>query len=356
MTLDIIRYRLHNQRLTHNQFTQPGEAVAWLGAVQSQDYAGAKWGLGLRIRDAIEAAIETAFNEGNILRTHILRPTWHFVAPEDIRWMLALTAPRVHAANAFMYRQLELDRSILRKSYKVLEKVLRGGKHLTRAELGSALAKAGIPAEGLRLGYFMMSAELDGIICSGARKGKQFTYALLEERAPQARGLQRDEALTELSRRYFRGHGPATLQDFVWWSGLTMNDARNGVEAVRPEFEHEIIGNQTYWFPVSGVARNLPSSVHLLPNYDEYTVGYRDRDAIFDASHIAKLGSRQSLLAQSILINGQVEGLWNRTIKKSEVIVEISPFTPLKQPQNNAIIAAAEQYGNFLGLTTKVLI
>ena len=176
MALDIPRYRLHNQFLAQTEITEPAEVVKRLGAVQSQDYGGGKWALGLRMNGATDAALDQVFNEGKILRTHILRPTWHFVTPQDIRWMLALSAPRVHAVNGFMYRQQELDQASIQKSYRVLENVLQGNQQLTRTELGSAFEKAGIKnAEGVRLGYFMMSAELDGIICSGARKGKQFT-------------------------------------------------------------------------------------------------------------------------------------------------------------------------------------
>ncbi len=172
MSLDISRYRLHNQFLSQTDITEPAEVVRRLGAVQSQDYSGGKWALGQRLKNATtDAAIDAAFNEGKILRTHILRPTWHFVAPEDIRWMLALTGPRVHTVNGFMYRQQELDPATIKKSYTVLEKILQGNKHLTREELGSALEQAGIKnAKGIRLGYIAMSAELDGIICSGPRQ------------------------------------------------------------------------------------------------------------------------------------------------------------------------------------------
>ena len=166
MNLEIVSHRLQNQLLLQTNLMEPSQVVEWLGAVQSQDYAGAKWGLGQRMKEATDATIDTAFNEGKILRTHVMRPTWHFVTPEDIRWILMLTAPRVHAANAFMYRQLELDKAILSKSYKVLEKALLGNRHLTRSELATTFKKASILAGGLRLGYFMMSAELDGLICS----------------------------------------------------------------------------------------------------------------------------------------------------------------------------------------------
>jgi hypothetical protein len=355
MTLDIPRYRLHNQLLSQPKWTQPDEVIAWLGAVQAQDYAGAKWALAQRLQNSpTDAAIEQAFNEGKILRTHVMRPTWHFVTPTDICWMLDLTAPRVKIAMVHMDRQLALDTSILKKSQAVLRKALQGHQQLTRSELAPFLKKAGVAVDGYRMGQLMGHAELDQVICSGGRQGKQFTYALLEERALQAKRLDREEALAELTKRYFRSHGPATLQDFVWWSGLTTADARRGMEAVKAEFEQEIIADQTYWFAVSTSAKNPSSSAYLLPSYDEYTVGYRDRSAIFDRSHIEKLSAfRESILTQVMVINGEVSGTWKRTLKKKEVMIELAPFTVLTKGQNQAVVTAAQQYGKIPGITSR---
>lgn len=352
MPLDIIGYRLHNQLLSQTECTQPETIVAWLGAVQSQDYAGAKWALAQRSKETpTDIAIEQAFNEGKILRTHVMRPTWHFVTPLDIRWMLDLTAPRVKTAMAHMDRQLGLDKSILRKSQAALRKVLQGNQQLTRVELAPILEKAGISVEGYRMGQLMGHAELDKVICSGMRKGKQFTYALLEERAPDAKPLTHEEALAELTRRYFRSHGPATLQDFVWWSGLTTTEARKGMEAVQAEFEQATVMDQIYWFTTPASAKDASSAAYLLPSYDEYTVGYRDRSAIFDGTHIEKLSAfRESILTQVIVVNGEVSGTWKRTVKKKEVVLELAPFTVLKKSQNQAVISAAQRYGKFLQL------
>ncbi|TMF51214.1 MAG: winged helix DNA-binding domain-containing protein [Chloroflexi bacterium] len=268
--LDIAHQRLHNQLIARHTFEKPSDVVQWLGAVQAQDFAGAKWALGLRIEGATDESIERAFADGTILRTHVMRPTWHFVSPADIRWMLALTAPRVNAANAYYYRRLELDEAIFTRSNAALVKALQGGKQLTRAELVSALRQAGIAADDLlRFAHIIMHAELDGIICSGARRGKQFTYALLEERAPQARTLERNEALAEFARRYFTSHGPATLQDFVWWSGLSAADARAGLAMVTSQLIHEDVDGQTYWFSTSSLpARDLTQTIFLLPNFE----------------------------------------------------------------------------------------
>jgi hypothetical protein len=352
MALDIPRYRLHNQFLSQTNFTEPEQVVAALGAVQSQDYAGAKWALAQRLKDApTDAVIEKAFHEGKILRTHVMRPTWHFVTPTDIRWMLDLTTPRVKIAMKHMDSQLGFDQALIKKSNRTLEKALQGNQRLTRTELSQILEKAGVPVDGYKMGQLMGHAELDQVICSGGRKGKQFTYALLEERAPQAKSLEREAALVELTRRYFKSHGPATLQDFVWWSGLTTTDARKGMEAVKSEFEQETVADQVYWFSAPTLRKNSSPSVYLLPNYDEYTVGYRDRSAIFDGSHLDKLSAfRESILTQVIVINGQVSGTWKRTLKKNEVVMEFVPFTALTEEQNKAVIAAVERYGSFLQL------
>ena len=265
---DIAQQRLHNQHITHRTFGKPGDVVEWLGAVQAQDFAAAKWAVGLRSCGMTDDDVEQAFADGAILRTHVMRPTWHFVSPADIRWILALTAPRVNAVNASWYRRLELDDALFSWSNAVLAKALQGGKQLIRAELVSVLKLAGIATDDLlRFTAIMMRAELDGIVCSGARRGRQFTYALLDERAPQARMLDRDEALAELARRYFTSHGPATLQDFVWWSGLTGADARAGLEMVTSQLMREVVDGQVYWFAMLWpiIIRLITTEVDFMP-------------------------------------------------------------------------------------------
>ena len=348
---DITGRRLHNQGLSKVIFNSANDAVSQLGAVQAQDYVGAKWALGQRLKDSSDSDLDQAFADGSILRTHLLRPTWHFVTPEDIRWLLMLTAPRVHAVNGFMYRKLEVDKSTLKKSYAVLEKSLHGLQYLTRNEIGSAFERADITAEGQRLAYIMMSAELDGVICSGPRKGKQFTYALLEERVPSVKGLKREEALAELVRRYISTRGPAKLQDFTWWSGLTMADARNGVESVRSEFLGEEMNGQTYWFPDSKPATNKSPTAYLLPNYDEYFIGFKDRSAIGEMIQRKGIKGEDPLLfAHPIILNGQVIGSWKRKLYKDSVTVEASLIVEPTEPEEEAIRAAVARFGKFLQL------
>ena len=257
----------------------------------------------------------------------------------------------------YYYRQQALDDATLMHSNDVLAKALQGGKQLTRPELVSVLQQAGIASDNLlRFTFIIMHAELDGIICSGARRGKQFTYALLEERAPQATILERDEALAELARRYFTSHGPATLQDFAWWSGLPVADAKMGLAMVGAQLMHEIVDDQTYWFSPSTLstppAKELAQTAYLLPNFDEYTVGYTDRSAVFDMSLAHKLDPRSnSLLSYIMVLNGQVVGTWKRAIKKDAVIITPNPFTPLNLDETRAFIEVANRYGTFLDLS-----
>lgn len=351
MDFDIISYRLHSQHLSQTDFQTPVDVVSWFGAVQSQDFLGAKWAIGLRTKGLTEADVDRAFTDGSILRTHVLRPTWHFVSPKDIRWMLALTAPRVLAQLKYMDRQVELDSAIIHRSNRILEKSLQGRKNRTRAELSAALEKQGINTNDLRLTHLVMHAELDSVICSGPRQGKQFTYALLEERVPPVPMLGPDESLAELTKRYFTSHGPATLKDFIWWSGLSSTDAKRGLEMVKPGLVHELMDDETYWF--SPTLPGKPATRALfLPCYDEYTVGYTDRRAIFDNSHNNKLDARGSFIAQyTILLRGRVVGTLKRTLKSKSVEMETNLFMPLKKSLTKAVIEAGERYAGFLDLS-----
>jgi hypothetical protein len=349
--LDIANQRLHNQRLIGTPFETPGDVVRFLGAVQSQDYAGAKWAIAQRTKRTSDAELDHLFNEGAILRTHILRPTWHFVMPADIRWMLKLTGPRVNAASAYYYRQLELDDAIFRRANAAFAKALQGGTQLTRAELSQVLKDSDIQASGVRLAYIVLRAELDAIVCSGALRGKRFTYALLDERVPQTRTLERDEALAELTLRYLTSHGPALPQDYAWWSGLTMADAKAGFEMVKPHVQQETVDGKTYWWVPRATRMLKAPIVHLLPNYDEYLIAYKDHSS---SSHpLLKNLARgdDALRAHIIVLNGQVVGGWRREIKKDEVEIKTDLQARLNKAELADLRVAAERYGRFIGRT-----
>jgi len=309
--------------------------VHWLVAIQAQDYAGAKWAIGMRLPGSTDADIERAFNRGEILRTHVLRPTWHFVAPADIRWLLALTAPRVHAANGRVYKKLGLDAGVLRRGDDVLARALEGGQHLTRDELRAVLHGRRIATNEERMAFLLMHAELEGLICSGPRRGKQFTYALLDERARPAKRLSREEALAQLARRFLASRSPATAHDLAKWSGLTVADARQGLESVRIKDELK-----------SGV-RRAPVA-HLLSVYDEYFSSYRDGSAVIAAGHaLRRSGTGESGL-YVVTIDGAVVGRWRRARNAESVDVELNLFRRLTAPERRALRAAVERYRAFV--------
>lgn len=259
-----------------------------------------------------------------------------------------LTAPRVHQLNAYMYRQLDLDKNLLQQGNEALANALQGGKYLTREELGDALAEVGIEADGIRLGYIVHHAELDAVICSGPRRGKQFTYALLEERAPNAKILTRDEALAELIRRFFTGHGPSTAKDFAWWSGLTMADAKSGLDMLKSE----LINDGEFWFsPANPTPKQAEPTAYLLPNYDEYTIAFKNHDAlVMRLKGINLMETFSSIFAHMIAVDGELVGAWRRTLKRDTVTVETNLLTALTESEQQAIAAAVQRYGDFLGL------
>ncbi len=308
MTLnDISSLRLANQQIAGTNFKTAKEIVSWMGAMQAQDYSMAKWAVGVRLPGSTDALIEVAITGGDIIRTHVLRPTWHFVSPDDIYWMLELAAPNILSSMKSRHKQLELNEGVQKKSNDIIEKSLSRGKHLTRDDLFAELEKKKIATGNQRGIHILMRAEVDGIICSGTTRGKQQTYALLAERVPKKKTLHKEEALAELAKRYFTSHGPATLQDFIWWSGLSVSDAKNALESVQSNFLSEKIDSQILWFKnVISMPVNKKESVYLLPAYDEYVISYKDRSAILTPESQAKAISNNGIFWPVIVSNGKV--------------------------------------------------
>ena len=347
---DIARRRMHSQHLWGPAFKTPEDVVHWLGALQAQEFPVAKWSVAQRANGVGNAAMDQAFADGAILRTHLLRPTWHFVLPADIRWLQDLTAPRVNALNAYYYRKLELDVQLFAKTNALIAHALKGGKHRTRKELAAKLDRAGINASGLRLGYILMRAELDRVICSGALRGKQHTYALLDNRAQQAKTLDRDEALAELTGRYFTSRGPATLKDYSRWSSLTAADVKSGLEMVRSRLEHEVVDGRTYWFVDSPPGGKAGSKViDLVQGYDECIMSYSESKDVLSAPMAPAIPDEKVLFTHAILLDGQLTGHW-RHLSKKEVVVETSLYRPLDRVEAQGLDAAVERFGRFLGV------
>jgi hypothetical protein len=353
---DIIALRLANQQFSQTTLSDAAEIVAHFGAMQAQDYAAAKWSLGLRLRPTTDRAMEEAFNAGHILRTHILRPTWHFVTPADIRWMQALTAPRVHQTNAGRYRQLGLDAPTLVRAADRIVATLHDGPR-TRPELGEALAAGGLDASGQRLAYMVMYAELEALIASGPRRGKQFTYTLLDTRAPATPAPMTDEeALAGLLRRYFRSHGPATDHDFARWASQTLVDTRRGLAALDHELETVTVEGQLYWYsPAAPPPREPSPTTRLVSIYDEYTIGYADRDLIGEPQLSQSLAGLGNALQHVILLDGRLAGTWRRIAGRHEVTAELSPLIPLSTADRQAIERAAGQLSAFLDRPVRVI-
>jgi hypothetical protein len=351
--------RLRAQRLTGARFARPEDAVGWLGAVQAQDFGPAKWAVGARVRGATDELVEEAFAAGRILRTHVLRPTWHFVSPADIRWLLTATAPRVQARCAYRYRQLGLDASTLRRGDEALADALRGGAHLTRAGAAAALAAAGIGVEGQRLPYLLMHAELEAIVCSGPRRGKQHTWALLDERAPEAVDLPRNEALGELARRYFTSHGPATARDFATWSSLTLAEVRAAIAAAGPALRSEELAGLVFWMG-AGEPGRVPAArsplVRLVQGYDEYIMGYTETKRVIAPPFAAWSPADRPIANLVVLLDGRVAGYWRRTLKRHRVIVEAVLLEPFGAARMDALEAEAARFGEFVGLAATVVL
>ena len=343
--------RLVRQRLWGPSLGSPEAVVEWLGAVQAQDAAGAVWAVAQRTAGATAATVEAALDAGAILRTHALRPTWHLVRPASLRWMLALTAPRVRLQLAPYDRRLEIDGALLARSHAVVVDTVAENRHRTRTEIGVALAMAGIEMRGQRLAHVMMHAELDALVCSGRRQGAHQTYALVDERVPAAPDLDPDEALVELARVYLRSHGPATAHDLAWWSGQTVTSARRAIAALGPDAEARDLDGTAYWTveaPSDSLLEAPP--VHLLPNYDEHIVAYRNHGPSLDpAAPDALRGWGNGSTPHQITRGGLVVGGWRRLHHAEHTEVRATLYLPFTQAERTNLQAAADAYGVHLG-------
>jgi hypothetical protein len=347
-----IARRMRAQRLSAPMPADPAAVVAWFGAVQAQEYQPAKWGLAQRAPGLTDARIDQALADGTIIRTHGPRPTWHFIAAPDIRWVLTAVAPRVQLRSRTMYRTYDIDAALMTRARRIVEKTLGGGRFATRAAIGTALTGQGIEAKGVRLGLIMFVLELNQVVCSGPRQGKQFTYALFDERVRDALVLPPDEARTALAARYVASHGPVTVNDFVWWSGLTVGEARRAFEAVSPALRTERIGEDTYWSSPAepkGTRQPIPP-VHLLPIYDEYFIAYRDRRPTAALLPPSAPADPMDSFTNLLCVEGRFGGFWRRTVGTRAVAVQLLPYRALSRPHRAAAEEAAERYAAFLGL------
>jgi hypothetical protein len=356
ITSEISIQRLIRQNIVKPKSWRVKDLAGYLGAVQAQDYSMSKWAFGIRLRGATEFVINEAIDRGEIVRTHVLRPTWHYVSSDDIYWLLDLSSKHLRSSISFRDRQLGLTESIFRKSNAILERSLRDGNSLTRDELAKEFMKENLNTVDGRMSHMLFRAESESLICSGRQKDGKQTYALLPERVPIIRRLSRPESLRELALRYFTSHGPATLRDFAWWSGLSVPDSRKALEFTKDELIFEITGDQTYWFTEKeGCKSSGSGDSFLLPAFDEFLISYRDRTASLHSLHHSKAVSNNGMFFPVIVKDGRVIGTWKRFIKPGYVIIEIDLFNDFKNETNIDIGKAMQQYGTFLQRNTQVI-
>jgi len=347
--LTVAVQRLHNQYLLHSKMCTPGELMAKLVVVQGQDYAGGKWGMGLRLPKSTDLEVEAAIADKTIVRTWALRGTLHLVAEADIRWLLALVAPRIIAHNASMYRKLELDERTLARSNAALAKALRGGKQLNRTQLLASLEKSGISTQGLRAVHMLQRASLDALICQTITVRGNPTYIGFDQLKTRVK-MRRSQALAELATRYFESRSPATLQDFVWWSGLSPADARAGLESIQSQLLEKSISGQSYWLSHIVRTRSTPSSAaYFLPAYDEYLFSYKDRSDSIEPRHVRTMTARNGFLS-TVVVDGKVVGTWKRTLQKGAALIKTNLFDPPTPAMRRTLTVAAERYGQFIGM------
>jgi hypothetical protein len=347
--------RLISQKITAPEFSHAKDVVTWMGAMQAQDYAMAKWAIGVRMTGATDKNVQSALDKGEILRIHLLRPTWHFVAAEDIYWMLQLSAHKIKSSLKTRHKGLGLAESVHLKLQKIIVKELSGNVILTRDELAIEFKKAGIRTDENRLSHILFRAEMDGIVCSGPMKGKKLSYSLLGERVPRTRELSRDEALAELAKRYFLSRCPATIQDFIWWSNLSPSEARKAIDLVKPLFIFESFDSTEYLLPNSfsgALAKN--NSVHLLPAFDEFLISYRNRSSSLSKVHNKKTISDNGIFYPIIVVNGQVSGVWKRTFQKNKINIETDLYYPANKQINNMLTKKLDMFGKFLNMETEI--
>ena len=352
---DILTMRLTSQQIASSESGSPSEVVARLLAMQAQDHRGALWSIGLRLPESTVADIERAIANRTIVRTWPMRRTLHYVAADDVRWMLRLLTPRAIKGMAGRLARLGIDEPVLARGRKAIEKAFREHPLLTREQVYDVLARAKIPPENQRGIHIISRLSQEGLLCFGPHRGSAPTFALLDEWIPPSRVLARDEALARLTARYFRGHAPATVRDFAWWSGITLGDARTGVAMMSAELEQKKIGDTTYIVSraaaeVSADARQVARRLFLLPGFDEYMLGYSDRSVALDSAHAQKIvPGNNGMFMPTIVARGRVIGTWRMGPSRSTVPVTPLPFTPLSAGDARAFAAAAQRYQTFHG-------
>jgi len=343
---EIVAIRLANHQLSVTNFKSPHEVVSWMGAMQAQDFSMCKWAVGIRMPGITDAKVEEEFNKSEFVRIHILRPTWHIVSKNDVHWMRELSTPRLKSLLKSHDRSMGFNDDSILKANHIIAKALKND-HLTKQEIGEVFVRCRMPLNDKQLNQALLHAELDGIICNGYARSK---YCLLDEKNPKKIKLNKEEAIHRLASRYFSSHGPATVQDFSWWSGMSITEARKAMNYIRHEFIFETINSQTYVFKYPSINYKLNTDiVHFLPNYDEYFIGYRDRKDILPQEHLKKVIVNAGAFKATIIKNGKIIGTWRKTINRNNrnILFEYEYFYPEDNGQAPLYARAASSMEKF---------
>jgi hypothetical protein len=353
--VDIARWRLRSQRLVTPHAVSAAEVVGSLLAVQAENPSQAAWAVAARTQDPDQADLARLLDDGAVVRTHVLRPTWHFVQAEDIGWLLDLTGPRIRRVTGQQLRIAHgLDERAISRAVAAVAQALAARGHLTRAQLADELDERGIGSGGQLLMILLAHAELDGLICSGRVVNGEHTYALMSERVPAPRRLGRAEALAELALRYFTGHGPATERDLAYWASLSLTDVRASLRQVRDRldsFQHQ---GRTFWHAPGEAPPRGPQQPagHLLQILDETYRGYQDSRWVLDAA--GEVPRTREASTGMALVDAQLIAAMRRTIARDQVQFELRPYRALTPEQMEALDLAATGYGKYLQLNARL--
>jgi hypothetical protein len=348
---ELLERRLASQWIAVARGARPADVVAHFGAMQAQDYLGALWAVGMRLGDgAREAGVEAALADRSIVRTWPMRGTLHFVAAEDARWIVELLATRMVPRAGARFRALGIDEAQVKRARRILTKRLADGP-MTRPAVYAALDRGGVATAGQRGIHVLWRLAHDTVLCFGPRQGKQQTFALFEQWLPDSKSKPGDESLAELAVRYFASHGPATVADFAWWSGLRRSEVQHAIALAGRRLEEVVVDGTSHWSEAGAPA---PASVRghadLLPAFDEFLVGYADRTAALDAEHAKHVNWGGGILNPAILVDGRIAGTWKRRIGRGGVHFAPEPFARLPAAKARAVAQAFERYAAFLGL------
>ena len=355
---ELIKMRLQQQQLTSSNYKDAKSLLKWMTAMQAQNLNMAKWAIAQRLKSADMQLVEDAIDKAEIIRTHLLRPTWHFVAADDVYWLLELSAAKLLPAFKAQFKSLELDSKTLIKSLCILEKSLEG-RSLGRNNLVEKLEEAGINTSNSRASYILFYAELEGLICSGKTISKQNTYALLAERVPNKLSLSKSEALAQLALRYFSSHGPATFADFSWWASLNKSELKVARQGLQGDFQSIQFQGQQYWYKDFPLNKSSdPNPVILLAGFDEYIISYKNREDIIPKSEQWKAISSNGIFKPTLLLDGRVQGTWRLEKSKSKFFIYLELFPSQKNNVNKDIKSLIEEeavkYSRFLGQDLQV--